>query len=295
MASSEIAPFPVIVGAPRSGTTLLRLMLDSHPQLAIPPETGFIPGCARLSGSDRELREAFLRWVTNFPPEAPAWNDYGIPIETYARELELLHPFNASDGLRAFYRLYASRFGKQRSGDKTPLYAKKMAAVARLLPEARFIHLIRDGRDVALSWRQTWFSPGSDMRTLAKAWSVWIERARAQSKLVTHYTEVRFEQLVSEPELVLREIASFIELPYTPAMLEYHLRSSARLAEHGPRFSADGQALVTREDRLWQQHRTATHADATRAHAWRTELDDRERSEFASEAGQLLVSLGYEQ
>jgi sulfotransferase family protein len=269
-------------------------MLDSHPQLAIPAETGFIPGCARLSDGDGDLRDAFLRWVTTFPPEAPAWNDFGIPIETFRSELLTLPSFNVSDGLRTFYRLYARRFGKERSGDKTPIYAKSMSVIARLLPEARFIHIIRDGRDVALSWRQTWFSPGNDMRTLAREWSAWIERARAESRFVPHYMEVRFEQLVSEPEAVLRGIASFVELPYESAMLDYPLRSAARLAEHGPRISSDGRLLVSRETRLWQQRNTATYPDRSRAFAWRATLDEDEHTEFTREAGQLLVSLGYE-
>jgi len=295
MASSELAPFPVIVGAPRSGTTLLRFMLDSHPELAIPAETGFIPACAGLSGADRELRAAFVRLVTTYPPDAPAWEDHGIPIDTFNRELEALPAFTVSDGLRTFYRLYATRFGKRRAGDKTPVYARHMGVIARLLPEARFIHIIRDGRDVALSWRKTWFSPGRDIRTLAKAWSTWVEDARAEANLVPHYTEIRFEMLVSQPEMVLRKIASFIDLPYTPAMLDYPERAAARLAEHGSRVAADGRVLVTRETRLQQQRRTKGRPDAARAYAWRSELDDRERTEFASEAGALLALLGYEQ
>jgi len=84
---------PIIVGAPRPGTTLLRFMLDTHPEMAIPPETGFLA----------------------------------------------LFPH--------FYQLYASRFAKPRWGDKTPSYCHHMQNIEEVLPEAHFIHIIRDGRD----------------------------------------------------------------------------------------------------------------------------------------------------
>jgi sulfotransferase family protein len=294
MRSSVIAPFPVIVGAPRSGTTLLRLMLDSHSQLAIPPETGFIPGCARLSGSGAQLRETFIRWITNFPADAPGWADYAIPVDKLRRELETQREFTVSDGLRTFYRMYAERFGKSRWGDKTPAYTRDMATIAGLLPEAHFIHLIRDGRDVALSWRQTWFSPGDDVPTLARAWRRWVEGAQAQSQRVANYIEIRFERLVAEPEAVLREVTQFVGLPYESDMLDYHLRSRARLDEHGPRFSTDGRLVVSRDERLKQSNNTTRRLDATRAGAWKLEMSVQQQDEFASEAGSLLLALGYE-
>ena len=73
-----------------------------------------------------------------------------------------LQPFSADAGLRAFYAPYAERFSKKIVGDKTPLYILHMSRIQRCLPEARFIHLIRDGRDVALSYRGLWFGPGNE-------------------------------------------------------------------------------------------------------------------------------------
>jgi hypothetical protein len=64
---------PIIVGSPRSGTTLLRFMLDSHPELAIPPETGFLVLGPKLRGRGDKLREKFFRGIINFPSKAPAW------------------------------------------------------------------------------------------------------------------------------------------------------------------------------------------------------------------------------
>lgn len=269
-------------------------MLDSHTQLAIPPETGFVPGCARLSGSGQQLLEEFVNWITTFPVSAPAWPDYGIPIEALRSELQSLEDFTVADGLRGFYRLYALRFGKPRGGDKTPKHALDMTTIQDLLPEARFIHLVRDGRDVALSWRQTWFSPSDDLRTLARAWKDWVDHARTQSSQLRHYVEVQFEQLVAEPEKTLRALTDFIELPYEPGMLAYSARSNERLEEHGTRFSRDGGVLVSRETRLGQVRNTTQPPLATRIFAWKSQLTAEQRAEFASEAGATLEALGYE-
>ena len=89
---------PFIVGSPRSGTTLLRFMLAAHSDLAIPPETGFpghIAGDEKLAGLGPE---ELLRIITNFPPSAPAWRDFGIPEETLRRALFNLEPFSVAEG-----------------------------------------------------------------------------------------------------------------------------------------------------------------------------------------------------
>ena len=170
---------PFIVGAPRSGTTLLRLMLDANSQMAIPPETGFIPALAAISQSDDMSLETFLETVTSFPPEASNWLDFGISQEAFRLELAFLSPFTPSEGIRCFYRTYAGRFAKPRYGDKTPAYCHSIPLIEQMLPEAAFIHVIRDGRDSCLSLRPMWFSPGPDMKVLADYWRKNVLAARA--------------------------------------------------------------------------------------------------------------------
>lgn len=104
---------PFVVGVARSGTTLLRLMLDAHPDLAIPHETHFIPAVLR---EPQAGREDFFRKLTEFP----TWEDLKTPAERFRQELLRLEPFDVRDGLRAFYRLYAGLRGKSRWGDKSP-------------------------------------------------------------------------------------------------------------------------------------------------------------------------------
>lgn len=209
--SGNVAPMPVIVGAPRSGTTLLRLMLDAHPEMAVGPETAFLPPVAALAqrGLDSDaLRAAFRQVVTAWPEHSPTWVDFGLDAQALREQLLAIEPFDVGDGLRAFYRLYAARFGKARWGDKTPSYSGHLVAIHAMLPEARFIHLIRDGRGVAESWRRMWFAPGKDMDTLAAAWQGCIREARRQSTLVPHYLELRYESLVRDPRGALEEVCA---------------------------------------------------------------------------------------
>src|SRR5947207_13021648 len=94
------APAPFVVGVPRSGTTLLRLMLDAHPQLAIPPETHFLPGllCPRMALpglvlgqrlGGHAMRELFLRKITAYS----TWNDLHLPLPQFRANLEAIRPF----------------------------------------------------------------------------------------------------------------------------------------------------------------------------------------------------------
>ena len=283
---------PVIVGAPRSGTTLLRLMLDAHPDLAIPPETGFLAlGRALADGPDP--REAFFDRVTRFPPDAPAWPDFGLSQDDFRAALAAAEPFSAAEGCRVFYRLYAARFGKSRAGDKTPLYCQHLATIADLLPEIRVIHLIRDGRDVALSLRRMWFSPGNEIETLAKYWADCVSAARRESGACGGYLEVRFEDLVADPASILRGICRFLDLEFAPAMLAYHARAARRLEEHRDRARLDGSLVVSHEGRVRQQALTMEPPRRSRAGAWRQDMTGDEQRRFDAAAGDLLDGLGY--
>ena len=284
---------PVIVGAPRSGTTLLRFMLDAHPDLAIPPETGFLTLGESLPAAGPRLREQFFDAITTFPPDAPAWNDFGVSRQRLWSLLQATTPFTVADGLRAFYRAYAERFGKHRWGDKTPMHCLHLAAIQQALPEAHFIHVIRDGRDVALSLRQTWFSPGGEIEMLAAHWTTCVTTARRQRSGCGHYLEVRFEELVNNGDAVLARICTFLNLPYSPAMLNYHRRTADRLEEHRDRMRPDGTLVVSHADRLRQQALTMEPPRQSRAQAWRTQMRLDERSRFERVAGDLLLELGY--
>jgi hypothetical protein len=299
---------PIIVGAPRSGTTLLRLMLDAHSELAITHEAGFIPMASnltnplsrmfyrRLKNTPKHrswaggLREEFYRTVT----EMNNWNDFQVRGETFKQALVQIEPFNVSEGLRTFFRFYASRFNKPRCGDKTPFYSQHLRTIENVLPEAHFIHIIRDGRDAALSGRGLPFV-GDDFETIGRNWSSQILIARRQSRACRHYLEIRYEDLILKTTDVLQEICRFIKLRYEPRMEYYHLRASERMDELGDTYNCDGSVAARKESRLFRHRLTTRPPEPTRIGRWKTGMTKEDLSEFNRVAGHLLKELGYEQ
>lgn len=283
-------PMPFVVGVARSGTTLLRLMLDAHPELSIPHETHFLPAVLRESlGESDTSRERFFELLTGFP----TWEDLKTPPELFHEELLRVEPFDVPDGLRAFYRLYARTRGKARWGDKTPTYSWHIRAIHAALPEARFVHILRDGRDVAVSLRPLWFSPGQSMETLAEYWSGQIAEARRQGMGQPFYLEVRYESLIADPARELRRICEFLDLRYDPGMLAYHQTARRRLEEVETRRAPDGRVLITRDERLHLQRFTSQPPEPSRVGRWKTELSRDQVAAYEAVAGGLLEELGY--
>jgi hypothetical protein len=283
-------PMPFIVGAPRSGTTLLRLMLDAHPEVAIPPETGIFPWVAAAAEpGPAASRAEVLRRIAGLS----TWVDFHLDPAALAADVLALETFTIAEGIRCFYRCYARRFGKGRFGDKTPAHGAEMQAIERVLPEARFVHIIRDGRDVGVSVRWLPFSPGSDVPALAEDWRSRVSTIRALGRGVRHYREVRYERLLAEPRAVLEEICAFLDLEFDAAMLRYFERAPGRLAEHEGRSGGDGGPTITAERRRLQQRMTTRPPDLTRVGRWKEELTSAEARVFEGIAGDLLDELGY--
>jgi hypothetical protein len=281
-------PAPFVVGVSRSGTTLLRLMLDAHPQLAIPPETHFIPDLVKACEQEHAGPEEALELITTYR----RWPDFGLEAEELGRRLRPIDPFGPGEALRAFYGLYAERAGKPRWGDKTPHYTRRMPLIEAVLPEARFVHLIRDGRDVALSLIEVHFGP-EDVREAAKRWSRWIVKARRHGQRVRHYLELRYEDLVSEPEAVLRQVCEFVDLPWDPVMLDYHQRAGERMEESARAIARRRGGEVPADMRARQHRNVRQPPQEARVGRWRREMSASDQAEFEAVAGDLLGELGY--
>src|SRR5206468_8178313 len=128
---SRPPPAPFVVGVTRSGTTLLRLMLDAHPELAVPPETHFLTELIAAAGKRDAGPEALAEVIVG----DRHWGDFALDRDEFRRRIAGLDGSGADEVARAFYSLYADREGKPRWGDKTPQYLKAMADIADLLPE----------------------------------------------------------------------------------------------------------------------------------------------------------------
>jgi hypothetical protein len=290
--SAQRSPLPVVVGCPRSGTSLLAVMLDSHPELAVPPETSFVGMVATLQGSSEILRQGFFDIVTADRIVISNWSDFGLDKDALWRRLEAIEPFTVAAGLRDFYAMYAESQGKPRCGEKTPAYVFMMPQIAALLPEAHFIHLIRDPGDTALSWRKTWFAPSQDLRVLGEEWRKHVEAGRRAAKLVRRYVEVRFEELVLHPERELKRLCEYLLLPWDPVMLDYGAQGAARVERLQGRRHARGP-MIPREERTRIHANLSRAPDAARLDVWRREMTAAERSVLEDAAGPLVRELGY--
>lgn len=273
-------PFPLIVGCGRSGTTLLRNILDTHSKLAVAHEAHFLGPMAR----DREKYEAgdsfnIDAFLTDLYAD-PNFRRQGLDEADLRRELESEKPADFSAAVRVVYACYARAFGdKPFYGDKTPGYVKHIPLLARLFPESSFIHIVRDGRDVALAYieRDEW-----GPKTVAEAALYWDGRVRegriAGERLgSSRYLEIKYEDLVEHPEEVLVHICEFLGLEFEPGMLSFH--------EKGDRFAAT----------------TATPEAFTKLalpvtkglRDWRAQMDPADVALFEALAGDLIEELGY--
>ena len=285
-------PVPFIVGVGRSGTTMLRLMLDAHPALTIPPETHFVPDLidAIEAGATPEQAVETMTAVRQ-------WGDLGIETDEVLERWAKLDAFTAPEALRAFYAIYQERQGKPRWGDKTPIYVKNMRKIERTLPEARFIHVIRDGRDVALSrWKRTLGdkdpAPASQV---AEGWQRRIRRAQKQGSRLNHYLELRYEDLVTDTEPNLRKICEFLELEWDPVILRYYEHAAERMAEMARDLPAtDGKPTRPGEERMQAHAMTQKPPDPSAMYRWKEKMSAPDVAAFDAAAGELLSELGYE-
>jgi hypothetical protein len=264
----------LILGVRRSGTTLLRVMLDRHSQLAVPDESYFVPQLA-----DRHLRhvdpDAFVDDLRRLNTVA----EWDVPLDKVRARLSPHLPIGTALG--TVYAVYAEERGKPRWGDKTPMYMQNLRLLERLFPDALFVHLIRDGRDAATSFlamppgivTETWMHPRTPA-DFACQWRTEVAAARRLGRRAgARYLEVRYEDLVADVEASLRRICEFAGLPYEPTMTDYA-----------------GNVDVSAKPHQQSLRRPLTEG----LRDWRKQMSPPDVASFEHVAGDLLRELGYE-
>jgi hypothetical protein len=272
---SASGPPLLVLGVRRSGTTLLRVMLDRSSQLAIPDESYFVPQlAARHRGPiDTSSFVDDLRRIGTLL-------EWGVDPDRVSERLS--DGMGCGEAIAAVFETYAADRGKERWGDKTPMYMQYLSLLEELFPQALFLHLVRDGRDVARSFlampegvvTKTWAHPRS-VPDFACEWRTEVEAARELGARVgaDRYLEVRYEALVTEPERELRAICAFAGLPYEPGLLRHTENTEVRSKPH-------------------QQSLSLPLTPGIRD--WRKEMSPADAAAFEDVAGQLLAALGYE-
>jgi protein-tyrosine sulfotransferase len=259
----------VIGGTPRSGTTLIRRTLDRHPAICCGPESSiFLPGAVRVGpvAAGFEMEEGALHAMLAASPSQGAFID-------------------------AFASRYRLARGRRRWAEKTPLNVRYIDWILERFPEARFVHVIRDGRDVVCSMRQH-----PDRRWVDGAWEKvhrplsldqyarrWVLDTEAGIAHRGHprYLEVRYEDLVQDPVSVLGDLLDDLGETLDPAILvEPDTGTSASDA------AAPQMASGTR-------HHAGTAISTRSMGRWRTDLTPEERALVQGIAGATLTRLGY--
>lgn len=266
-----------IVGVHRSGTTLLRYMLNSHPDIYIPPESDFIPRFF-LRNPDKEIsvhdvdrklqiifsKYRFVREWKGQPPNITIFNDYEKTPNGF---------------LTCIYQLYAKQYNAHRWGDKTPIYCSYIPLIDSIFPDAQFIHIIRDGRDVALSMLEKWGKRDFhiDIYFTAKNWVRRISQARQEGMPLgrERYLEIHYENLVENPKRELIKVCTFLGERYFPAMSEPHILGESDIEPGSFHDSIRNPPSTKRINR------------------WKEGLSSSDLHIFEFIAGDLLVELGY--
>lgn len=269
----------LIVGCPRSGTTLLQLMLHAHSRIAIPPENRFVlPAYHRRRGFG-DLREPANRrrlgqWIVS--DRRHKFASFGLEPERVVEEIAAGPPTLGS-ALASVFRAYAERFGKPRWGDKRPSYISNLDIVERLYPTAQIVHIVRDGRDCVASMKGMWWHQGGTYEAVSR-WAQAVDHGRRAARRFgpESYYELRYERLVDDPERELAALCDYLGERYEPAMAEPALVAPL---------------VVSRRSK----HHSLTHQPVTvaRIGAWREQLEPWELSLCETVLADRLRSRGY--
>jgi hypothetical protein len=261
---STFAPV-VLGGCGRSGTTLLRMMLDSHRRICCGPESSLF--------RRRAVDPAALAGKFGFAPGEV------LAIHAAARSRQ--------DFIEAFAALCIRKAGKARWAEKTPRNISRLATVFRFFPEARFVHVLRDGRDVACSLRthprhkvvDGKLVPLDTWKPIAGGARRWVRDIESSRRWWTdpRFHTVRYEDLVREPRPVLERLMAFLGEDWDEAMLAHAAADSP--FRDATRFAQNPEALGA--------------VNTTSLSRWQRELDARDKRIFKRIAGPLLVELGY--
>jgi hypothetical protein len=261
-----------IVGSARSGTTLLRLILNAHRDVAVPPESRFV---VELYDGDQQVDvDDFLRRLSAHK----RFQTWDIPIAVVRDEMGATQRVAYADAIRSAFTAYARANGKALWGDKTPRYVESLDLLCELLPEARFIHLIRDGRNVALSYADVPFGP----KTVGKAAALWAKRVMAGRDAcprigTDRYLEIRYEDLVEDPEGETKDICDFLELEFDPGMMDYTERARGSILPRASMYNPHVTEKPQKNVRSWENSMPPEHVEI-----------------FEAVAGDVLSLLGYE-
>lgn len=260
-----------VVGMGRSGTTLLRLILNAHPDLAMLSETwwGTRVWDRRWGFPMRDPVEPFrTRLLDSFIGllDAPNRGDFPLDFKRY-RAGVLAGPAGLDRFLSVLGDVWREAEGKPRWGEKTPVHIWHLHILHKIYPKMRAVHIVRDPRATVASLIEAPFTKLTDPLALAWDWQRSVQRALdLESQLPL--TTVRYEDLVSRPEKTVQAICGAVDLVFDARMLD-HSRHADRYIPRQPWMSNVRRPLSTAGVDRWRQVMDADdllYVEATTAH-----------------------------
>jgi hypothetical protein len=270
-----------VVGAGRSGTTLVRAALSAHSRIAVPPETHFLHTARPHGGLDGKVDDPDAFWRSY--AEHPRFLDLGIDAARCRALFDRQRDPRMAAVFRAILAAWLEQTGKPRVGEKTPGHARYMPQILREFPDARIVVLQRDPRAVVASQLKTpWVLAGMGGGSVREGFI-----ARSRMRQVAHYAEnwrriyadhlpavagdervavFRYEDLVAAPREEFGRMCAFLGEAFEPAMIEERDGAAAQPA-------ADAHREDTWRD--WHEaHDARSRAPVTDAsvNLWRGEL-----------------------
>src|SRR3990172_6116419 len=246
-----------IIGNPRSGTTLLRLMLTCHRNIVIPPECSFAVWWYQKyrnwnSESAKQNLDAFLDDLFG-SKKIETWN---LNRELLRETLSEKEPESYSDLVSLIYEKFAMQQKEtfKRWGDKNNYYLNHIETIFELFSDVQFIHIVRDGRDIACSYKKlavskfdSKYAPQlpTEISEIAREWINNLKKIRKSFQTIgwDKVIEIRYEDLVTESEKTLRNICSFLNEEYDPSMSDFYLLNMEKELEPRELMQWKGKTL----------------------------------------------------
>ena len=284
-----------IIGNPRSGTTLLRLMLNNHGELVVPPECGFAVWFKDEfdEWGKGKSKEVWIDEFTEAVSSARKIEKWNINFEELEEFLYERSPESYEEAVSLVYIFYATRtIGKSvsRWGDKNNFYIDYINEIDELFNSCKFVHILRDGRDVASSYKKvnrkkisSKYAPElpNEIRNIAEEWSGNVRLINASLEKIksNRVYEIRYEDLVRKPKIELKKVCSFLGDKFDIEMLKYHQKSKE-----------GGQE--PKEFLQWKRKTLEPPSD-DRVGAYREALTQDEKSTFNQIAAPILEKYDY--